>query len=1051
MRFNHLTVKHLRAVIRAELSLGPKLNVLYGPNDLGKSTLATALRAALLFPNSGALAESLVPWQSGEEQPEVTLQLTDSRGTGWRIYRRFTSPDETLEQTDDSGAFHQVAKGKKVTERLRNLLAWGLPATPRKGSAPSSFLTSALVGEQDHVASILEASLDDDADQTGHGRIAKVLSALARDPLVVAALAATEKEVGKAFTPQGKRKASKSSPLALALATVETLTAELEERTRAADEVKRLEASLTALEKKRDQAQQEAERAEENVRTAERRSSKGDTEATQAVIESAQQALDAHDENARRKAELDAKVQAAQHEVAERTTVAESASRAAQNATAQVQSLEASERDAKTSKDASKRAVARAELESTIASQQLKVSELTQKVQAAKTSQRGADDAKTLAATKTKLGGELAAAKQKLDKFKQDSELTSGIIAYGQWRKARDARDGSEQSRIELTSARADLTERTTEREHAKREASELQAKAADLELHLPDAKSQTFIAGIRRELDLAEAALGGGFTLHVRPRTDGLLRVTVDDGSATEEKGQAEKSFEVEKRATLGWGNSLDLEVIAGAPEKRRELEHLKKRWKTEAFPHLDKAGLRSVKELDEKVEALAQMRAKYAALSSRVKELDAEVARLQARFDALEERTKSAPSEKELEERKARIGRLPLPLLEQAFGTLGARWELETSEQHASTSKALTETTALVAKLEGELQLVAHRLDEAGARQSVAPGQDEAALTRALKDAEGEVTRSKLRLASLDEGKAALDALPAQLKKAKDDATKTGKAKETAEAALDDATGTLKELQGELKAVTASLSKSQRERLVEKLEAAKAKLSSASSKETTGEVKQLRKAASEARTAADKATQAWASSLGALERLGGANVFDRLDETQQALARAQQKAERLSVDADAWKLLHETATAAEKELSSNFGAALAAPVSRAFSELTKGRYGAVKFDASLQAQGVEVEGAASTGDIDALSVGTRDHLATLTRLALATHLGAPVLLDDQLVHSDAARLGWFRKALLEAAEKTQVIVLTCRPLDYPTEANGARVVDLEKLITRR
>ena len=40
MRFRRLDVRAYRAIDQAELEFGPGLNVLYGPNDLGKSTLA---------------------------------------------------------------------------------------------------------------------------------------------------------------------------------------------------------------------------------------------------------------------------------------------------------------------------------------------------------------------------------------------------------------------------------------------------------------------------------------------------------------------------------------------------------------------------------------------------------------------------------------------------------------------------------------------------------------------------------------------------------------------------------------------------------------------------------------------------------------------------------------------------------------------------------------------------------------------------------------------------------------------------------------------------
>ena len=70
---------------------------------------------------------------------------------------------------------------------------------------------------------------------------------------------------------------------------------------------------------------------------------------------------------------------------------------------------------------------------------------------------------------------------------------------------------------------------------------------------------------------------------------------------------------------------------------------------------------------------------------------------------------------------------------------------------------------------------------------------------------------------------------------------------------------------------------------------------------------------------------------------------------------------------------------------------------------------------------------------------------------------------LRSNLVHSDPRRLSWFRQALVKAAVKTQVIVLTCRPQDYLSDAEvpqasasldlagGAiRAVDLARVMMR-
>ncbi|HEY1086970.1 MAG TPA: ATP-binding protein, partial [Archangium sp.] len=67
MRFQKLHVENFKAIKAADLELGPGLNVLYGPNDLGKSTLGETLRAALLLPSDSSVADGFVPWHEQVE------------------------------------------------------------------------------------------------------------------------------------------------------------------------------------------------------------------------------------------------------------------------------------------------------------------------------------------------------------------------------------------------------------------------------------------------------------------------------------------------------------------------------------------------------------------------------------------------------------------------------------------------------------------------------------------------------------------------------------------------------------------------------------------------------------------------------------------------------------------------------------------------------------------------------------------------------------------------------------------------------------------------
>ncbi len=71
------------------------------------------------------------------------------------------------------------------------------------------------------------------------------------------------------------------------------------------------------------------------------------------------------------------------------------------------------------------------------------------------------------------------------------------------------------------------------------------------------------------------------------------------------------------------------------------------------------------------------------------------------------------------------------------------------------------------------------------------------------------------------------------------------------------------------------------------------------------------------------------------------------------------------------------------------------------------------------------------------ALSVGAREQVAVITRLALADALrasGRPaaVILDDALVNADEGRLERMHLVLHKAARALQILVLTCRERDF-------------------
>lgn len=86
-----------------------------------------------------------------------------------------------------------------------------------------------------------------------------------------------------------------------------------------------------------------------------------------------------------------------------------------------------------------------------------------------------------------------------------------------------------------------------------------------------------------------------------------------------------------------------------------------------------------------------------------------------------------------------------------------------------------------------------------------------------------------------------------------------------------------------------------------------------------------------------------------------------------------------------------------------------------------------------------------AETGEFEELSVGAREQLGVVARLAYADLLreaGKPTLLilDDALVHTDKDRLGQMKRVLYDAASRHQILVFSCHPQAWQDLGVAAR-----------
>ena len=120
-----------------------------------------------------------------------------------------------------------------------------------------------------------------------------------------------------------------------------------------------------------------------------------------------------------------------------------------------------------------------------------------------------------------------------------------------------------------------------------------------------------------------------------------------------------------------------------------------------------------------------------------------------------------------------------------------------------------------------------------------------------------------------------------------------------------------------------------------------------------------------------------------------------------------------------------------ANTQLQGRFSPALGRRAAQIFGQLTGGAYGGVVLDRALHVS-AEPAGSGVPRDVDLLSAGAADQLYLAVRLAvcglvLPPENAAPIVLDDALSNFDDARCAAALDYLREAAQRRQILLLTC------------------------
>ena len=555
--------------------------------------------------------------------------------------------------------------------------------------------------------------------------------------------------------------------------------------------------------------------------------------------------------------------------------------------------------------------------------------------------------------------------------------------------------------------------------------AAELRAKRAVLVV--PDRKALAKIRALAGDLAVARGKLEVGLALTVEPIAPREFTVAVDDG--VERAEHVAESLTVEARGSveLVLRGVATVRVVAGNAEVREKAARLSTRWSDEAAPIIAAAGVATVEGLAGKIDEADA--------------LDRDVRGTQATLDGLRAELGGLcddDARRQVAEARLAIGDatgFDADLV--ALGKeprAGLRIKRAALAQELGQSKVASLDTDLALRKQ-EVTAAAERHTEAARirDEALAAGGDldDAAANGALATATSDLAAARTALdgldAALDTRRAALDALLADARRSvaaavqtvDDEREKYQNAVEAVAAAI-----------GQLDALRAQLATTDAARARARLDAASAALARPGRDVADREISAAALARDQTARTLDSIVADLHRLQGALEQTGGAVAAERLREAEDVLQLADQQERDIEAEYNAWRLLRDTMAAAEAAQASHLGQALGPVIGERFAALTAARYDRLAMSAQLATEGVVVGG--QVRGVDRLSIGTRDQLSTLYRLCLAERLESALVLDDQLVHSDVARLDWFRALLREKARAFQIVILTCRPNDY-------------------
>ncbi|MBF2761593.1 MAG: AAA family ATPase [Ectothiorhodospiraceae bacterium AqS1] len=183
-------------------------------------------------------------------------------------------------------------------------------------------------------------------------------------------------------------------------------------------------------------------------------------------------------------------------------------------------------------------------------------------------------------------------------------------------------------------------------------------------------------------------------------------------------------------------------------------------------------------------------------------------------------------------------------------------------------------------------------------------------------------------------------------------------------------------------------------------------------------------------------------------LATLGQKGLAEEVATIEERHAAAALQLENTDRQAKALDLLHRTLTEALRHAKEAIAKPIVSKIEPYLRQLIPGAEPSIDEELAL----IGIQRAGAEEGFEGLSIGTREQLAILIRLAYAdllseANIPVTVILDDALVNSDDERRERMKTILYQAAKRYQILVLTCHEKEYRDA--GGNLIRLEDAIS--